>query len=37
MMNNESVGDDLYAKEAFAASQGWLEKFMKINCLSLGR
>ena len=37
MMNNESVGDDLYAKEAFVASQGWLEKFMKINCLSLGR
>ena len=27
MMNNESVGDDLYAKEAFVASRG----------LSLGR
>ena len=37
MMNNESVGDDLYAKEAFVASRGWLEKFMKINCLLLGR
>lgn len=37
MMNNESVGDDLHTKEVFVASRGWLEKFMKKNCLLLGR
>ena len=31
---NESVEDDLCAKEAFGLSRGWLEKFMKRSCLS---
>ena len=31
------VGDNLKAKEAFIASRGWLEKFMKGNCLPLRR
>ena len=30
----ESIGDDLYEKEAFVASRGWLDEFMKRNCLS---
>ena len=33
----ESVGDDLCAKEAFFASRGWLDQFIKRNCLSLRR
>ena len=33
----ESIGDDLYKKEAFVASRGWLDEFMKRNCLSLCR
>ena len=37
ILYDESVGDDLSAKEAFVASRGWLEKFMKRNCLSLHR
>ena len=32
---DESVGDDECEKSAFVASRGWLEKFMKRNCLSL--
>ena len=35
MFFDESVGDDECAKVAFVASRGWLEKFMKRNCLSL--
>ena len=31
------AGDNLKAKEAFIASRGWLEKFMKRNCLPLRR
>ena len=34
-LHDESVGEDPCAKEAFAASWGCLEKFMKRNCLSL--
>lgn len=37
MFYDESVGDDECAKEAFVASRGWLEKFMKRNGLSLRR
>ena len=37
ILQDESVGDDLSAKEAFVAPQGWLEKFIKRNYLSLHR
>ena len=37
ILYDESVADDLSAKEAFVASRGWLEKFMKRNYLSLHR
>ena len=30
ILDDESVGDDLSTKEAFVASQGWLEKFMTV-------
>ena len=36
-IHNESVGNDPAAQASFTASRGWLEKFMKRNCLSLQR
>ena len=32
---DETVGDDDYENHRFFASRGWLEKFIKGNCLSL--
>ena len=36
-IHDESVGNDPAAQASFVASRGWLEKFMKRNCLSLRR
>jgi len=36
-MHDEKAGEDTVAKNSFQASRGWLEKFMKRNCLSLRR
>ena len=36
-MHDETAGDDPVAKNRFHARRGWLEKFMKRNCLSLRR
>ena len=30
ILDDESVGDDFSTKEAFVASQGWLEKFVTV-------
>ena len=30
ILDDENVGDGLSTKEAFVASQGWLEKFMTV-------
>ena len=36
-LHDEGAGEDIVAKNSFQASCGWLEKFMKRNCLSLRR